>query len=130
MKIKNRKSKLWNLLKIIFPNAKMEEVWLTFNKTIWCPSGITQDLIVHEKVHIEQQINLFNSVIWWIRYIFSKRFRYSQELPAYKKQFEYLKQGKDRNEIARIKTIIAKNLSHPLYGNMVSFEEAMRELEK
>ncbi len=132
MKIKTRKSKAWNLLKIPFPGIVMDEMWLTFGKTIWCPeSGITLDLIEHEKVHIGQQKNFFIAIFWWVRYYLSKSFRYSQELPAYKKQYQFIKsEYKDKNVQFKFRMRIAEIISGAQYNHMVDRQTAYEDLEK
>lgn len=44
-----------------------------------------QPLLAHEKLHGQEQIKQF-VVVWWIRYLFSRQFRQSAEIRAYKLQ--------------------------------------------
>jgi len=131
IKIKKRESKYWNLIMKFFPNIEMDKMWLTFGRTIWTPGSISNDLLCHETVHTLQQKNFFFAIIWWIRYIIDSKFRYSQELPAYKAQYEYLKKHvfKDRNQIARLRHSVASMMSGPHYNHMVAYDEVYKALE-
>lgn len=130
LKIKTRKSKIWSLFFKIFPEADPKQTWLTFNKTVWTPGGITVDLFEHERIHMAQQKNFFKAIWWWARYVTSPKFRYSQELPAYKKQYEILIRSiGDRN--ARIKLLekVASVMAGKSYKNMVDYQTAVKDLE-
>lgn len=130
--IKIRKSKLWNLIKLVFPGVVMDDMWLTFGNTIWCPKiGITSDLIEHEAVHCLQQKNWHHAIIWWITYLRSKKFRYSQELPAYKNQYAALcKVYKSRDDRWRFRMSIARIMSGEKYNFMVDYPQALHDLGK
>jgi len=130
MQIKFRKSKLWELVKIFFPDADLKRAWITFGRTIWSPGTFEQDVIQHELVHVGQQRNWKRAIIWWIKYIRDKKFRYSQELPAYQAQFDFLKtRYKDRNVQSRIKLDIAGIMSGKMYNGMVGIDQALRDLK-
>lgn len=128
--IKKRKSKLWNLIKLVYPDIVMEEMWLTFGKTIWTPGHISNDLIMHEAIHVSQQKNWFLAIFWWIRYTASAEFRYSQELPAYKMQMNYLCDHvyRGREQQFQVRRSIALIMSGPKYKRMVSYDQAMKDL--
>jgi hypothetical protein len=132
MKIKTRKSKLWRwALKKFFPGAVYEQTWLTFNQTIWTPGGISADLIVHEAVHAQQQKNFFNAIVWWIKYIRDPKFRWEQEAPAYKAQYEMIaKQIPDRNKRFKMRFDIATVMASPQYKGMCTHSQALSYLTK
>lgn len=126
MKIKTRKSKFWNLLKIIYPGIKMKEMWLTFGTTIWTPGFISNDLVIHEQVHINQQKNWRRAIWWWIKYTLSPKFRLYQEIPAYRAQYEQLKMVyKNREDWHKIRESIAKIMSGEKYNHMVNYPTAL-----
>ena len=131
MKVIERKSGLWNLVKIVFPNVDLRKTFFTFGDSVFTPGYITEDLEVHEQVHTVQQkhSNLY-AIWWWVKYIVSKRFRYSQELEAYGEQLKFLRNRKDRNTQHRMLMDIARCLSNPLYNNMVSHNKAIEDLVK
>lgn len=130
VKIKNRRSKLWSLWRILFPEADLSRMWLTINKTIWCPGYITEDLLIHEKTHVAQQKNLMYSLWWWMKYCLSASYRAKMEIPAYKNQYLFLKsKTRDRNQISRLRVEIAKIISGPMYKSMISYEDVYKYLE-
>lgn len=131
IKMKTRRSYLWNLLRIFFPSVEMDKMWLTFGKTIWTPGSISNDLLCHEMVHVYQQKNFFNAILWWIKYIRDPKFRYSQELPAYKAQYKFLCKTlfKDKNQRGKLRYSIAMMMSGPHYNNMVEYNKVYKELE-
>jgi len=142
MQIKTRKSKLWNLLVwVLFPDMMRKskgngEWWLTFNQTIWCPEDksigggpkISHDLIAHETVHCKQQKNFFYAIYWWVKYITNSKFRYSQELPAYRAQLSRIgEEYRDYETRRRFRVAIAGIMSDR-YNKMVDFKKAFDEL--
>ena len=138
MKLKVRKSRLWKLYNLIFPNADINTVYIAFGRTIFIPKhGITQDLMIHEMTHLYQQKHsYFYAWIWWFKYVIDKKFRYSQELQAYSKQLKFAYQSfkhKDRNiafkQRMQMKDSVAKTMSHPMYKGMVSYEQARKDIE-
>lgn len=94
---------------------------------------IPEDLIVHEQTHLEQQeLNRESAKVWWERYLSDAEFRVQQEVEAYGEQFKFLcrtmKHGKDRNQQARWLNILAAQLAGPLYGKMISRQDALRRI--
>lgn len=104
----------------------------TFGEQIYNPYGrpIPQHLIVHEATHSVQQ-ELFKEGIagWWDKYLIDAQFRLEQEIQAYQKQFKYIKETMSRELNRRWLTMLARDLSSPMYGNMVNFNQA-KELIK
>jgi hypothetical protein len=130
IKIKERKSKWWKIFFKFFPDADSKQIWITFNKTIWTPGGITFDLFQHEMIHMGQQKNFFKAIWWWVKYIKNPKFRYSQELPAYKKQYEVLvKDIHDRNDRIRLLEKVASVMAGKSYKHMVDYQTVVRDLE-
>ena len=135
MKPIERKSRLWGvLLKVLFPKADIGQVYFAFWKYISMPKGTKEcpvTLVVHESVHLEQQGGLFGAIKWWFKYVLSKKFRYSQELEAYQVQVKWFddtqKAGLKKRYLYRKE--IARMLASPMYGNMVSEDEAFLQLK-
>lgn len=108
-----------------------------YGDTLYNPGGwkIGEDLIAHEMVHQKQQGA--NPALWWERYIAEPEFRLSQELPAYRRQFQvfrkslgqysFLEKNKRQNQFL---SRVAGDLSSPLYGNIITYNEAFREIGK
>jgi len=104
---------------------------------IFLPEDIYKDLIspapksesvavlLHEKVHLERQKRK-GIVQWSILYIISSKFRFNEELLAFKEQITYLRK---HNLTLDLKTR-AKRLSSWLYLWCVSYEKALLDLKK
>jgi len=135
MKTKERKSILWKLFKFLFPKADMKEVYLAFWKYIFMPKGVKEcpvSMVVHESVHLKQQgDSLVGALIWWVKYYFSKKFRYSQELEAYRTQVQWFDDTQNQPYKTRwlYRKEVAKILASNMYGNMVTEEEAFNQLK-
>lgn len=138
MNIKTRKSKWWKLWNWIFPKADLGRIYITFGPTVWTPGYISEDIAAHEQIHVLQQKGSYiYAVVWWIKYLLSKKFRYSQEIEAYRFQLQFLKENveiKDKNERVRMHRAfeqqIAQILSSPMYNHMVSYAQAIVDLRK
>lgn len=103
-------------------------VIFTWGETIHCKFPLSPSLIAHEMTHVEQQAN--GVVLWWSKYLDDPAFRLSQELEAYRNQVNFIKQQvKDRNKKAVMIHEICQHLSGPMYGNIISFEEAKKKLQ-
>jgi len=119
-------------IKEIRKHFKLKEgVVFTYGKTIYNPSGsfIDPSLFHHEWIHTKQQGD--DPKGWWDRYLKDERFRLDQELEAYRGQYKTAKKllG-DRNVAHKFLVKIARDLSSELYGNIISFDDAMREIKK
>lgn len=122
MKIKNTKPKYFWVLKYFFPEADWDKgVIVTYGKNVYCKHKLTDPLIAHEFTHVRQQTF---PIYWWFKYALSPKFRFSQELPAHRAEYQAIK-GYDNNKKEWLK-LIAGRLSGPLYNNMVTLEEAKR----
>lgn len=99
-----------------------------YGDILYVPSGntnIPEHLMVHEETHEKQQ-SVMGVEEWWNKYLVDDQFRLSQEVEAYQNQWQYLKYNVNRHERRRIFSMIVKDLSGPIYGNLVSREEAER----
>ena len=122
MRFKENKPFLAYILAIKFPMIIEDEQMMVWGKTIYTKHKLPEHLLEHEKVHIKQQRNKFIGLIWWIRYTFSVKFRLSQEIEAFKKQYEILSTKESLYNIAKI-------LSSGMYGNIISFKEALNKIK-
>jgi len=131
MIISNEKPPIWDEANKLF---KLEELKLgtifAYGDTLYNPfdQPLTQDLIVHEMRHAEQQgHDRTIAGLWWKRYLADLAFRLSQEVEAYGEQYRYFCTiRKDRNEQNRILIRLGDMLAGPMYGNMVDPSEARR----
>ena len=104
-------------------------VVFTYGDTLYNPSGVTipDHLIVHEQTHTKQQVD---PVAWWDRYLKDDAFRLSQELEAYRNQYQFVKGTVNNKNIAfSFLLSVAKDLSSELYGNIISMNEAVKKIE-
>ena len=92
---------------------------------IYAPGGSRLDsaLIEHEKVHFGQQGQ--DPDAWWEKFLKSKKFRLEQEIPAHQAEWrEFLRSGPGRKQHrVRLKQM-AKRLSAPMYGRLISCAKA------
>lgn len=102
-----------------------------FGDTIYNPQKADLDplLLAHETVHIHQQGD--NPEQWWDDYLAYDKFRFRQELQAYRVQYKVAKEVvKDRNDMARLLHAIAGDLSGAMYGSMCSRSEAKKLIKE
>ena len=104
-------------------------VVFTVGDTIYCKESLSRDLLEHEKTHVIQQESL-GWEKWWEFYFSNPSFRYEQELEAYCKQYRWLLENcKDRKKIHDYLMFFASCLSGKMYGNIVSFGVAYKEIK-
>ena len=104
----------------------------TYGDTIHSAVPIPRDLMVHELVHVRQHREYPGGPdMWWERYLEDPKFRYDQELQAYREQWQWVKANiKDRNEQVRHVTHYAQCLSGEMYGSVVPYKEALEAIKK
>lgn len=89
-----------------------DRVVFAYGDCIYTNYPLTQDLLIHEKTHLEQQ-KKYGLDVWVDKYLNDIHFRAKMEEEAYKKQLESIK---DRNQRFRIKLQIQKDINSGLYG--------------
>lgn len=102
-------------------------VIFSWDGAIYNPHGIrvTPELLIHEKVHSDRQFG--KPEAWWDRYLSDKSFRLDEELHAHRAEFRFLRSRAFKpGKIARELAGVAARLAGPLYGGMVSLDEAKR----
>lgn len=125
MNISHEKPKNWQMLVERF-GAVWGKTVVTYGDTCHCAKPLSEDLMVHEAVHVRQQKNPDE---WWARYMMDPVFRVEQEVEAYKEQMDYFRRVlKDRNQLFRIQDKLARDLCGPLYGRAISYDEAFRRI--
>ncbi|VVA43818.1 conserved hypothetical protein [Candidatus Roizmanbacteria bacterium] len=127
------KTGLWKFLPKIISTKTAQCVY----PFIFLPEHIYKDLIsrtpkpesiavlLHEKVHLERQKRK-GIFLWAILYIISPKFRFNEELLAFKEQIKYLK----KLNLTLDLELRAKRLSSWLYLWCVSYEKALTKLKK
>lgn len=128
MRIIYKKPVLWPVISFFFPAIEWDKIVMTFGHRIYTAKELRQDIIEHEKVHMKQQTRwLFIAFIMVTIYFISKRFRLKMEVPAYRAQYQYLITHTDDPEKKALALFnMANQLSSPIYGSMVSLQEAKR----
>lgn len=90
------------------------------------PEKMDPDLYVHELVHVRQHTAYPGGAeAWWKRYMEDKTFRIDQELEAYRTQYKWCQENVDRNTRRAILKHCAKDLSSDLYGNVMTYDQAV-----
>lgn len=96
-----------------------------YKDTIYANNRLTPDLLAHELQHLIQQTEV--GLDTWVEgYITDPAFRLTMELDSYQTQLNSIK---DRNLKAKVRHDSAKNLSSGLYGNIISYEDALSKLK-
>lgn len=98
----------------------------TYGDTVYNPSGILMPLhlMMHEDAHIEQQRTL-GAKPWWDMYLKDSAFRLTQEIEAYKAQYQFVcRYEHNREKRALFLKSIATDLSSGIYGNIITYPEA------
>ncbi len=131
MNIIHEKPPVYNLYRSAFGSAVNWEkgIIIAYDNAIYSSITPSQDEIEHEKVHLRQQ-NDIGLDIWVQRYIHDAKFRLDMETEAYVRQVNYLREsGAPRRErIFKVK-MFAKFLSGSMYGNLISFSDALNLLK-
>lgn len=115
--------------------------------TIFNPLGVAvpPELVAHEKVHGRRQLaalvdpqspQLAEAAIrvWWMRYIADADFRLREEIHAHVAEFLSLCEQhaarwvSQRNMRRAFAAAVARKLSAPLYGGLITFREARAAL--
>lgn len=111
---------------ILVPGARTV---FTYGKTMYIqdnpPENITEELIAHEETHSRQQKNPRE---WWERYLVDTKFRLEQEIEAYHNQYVHFKDRHKWNKVDVLLNEIARDLSSPMYGGIISYDDARERI--
>ncbi len=83
-----------------------------------------QAVLVHEQTHLDRQ-EVTGPLLWVVRYLLDKRFRYEEELIAIREQMAVLAAANEELDISAF----AQKLSGYIYLRMISYEQATQDLE-
>jgi hypothetical protein len=105
---------------------KNKAIVFVYAPYIYSPAGIElrPDLLAHEKVHVKRQGD--DPAAWWDKYLVDKDFRLREELAAYQVQYAFMVEHYDRAKRRAITMSIAKDLSGPMYGGIITKQQAIR----
>ena len=107
-----------------------------YDHVIYSPSGtdLPPELHAHEAVHFAQQDAHPGGVEgWWADFLASPKFRLEQEIPAHRAEYRHLLENattrQQRRYVARraLKDLAAR-LSAPMYGGIITRQQAMKEI--
>lgn len=102
---------------------------IAYGDTIYSKDPIPDHLFVHEKTHITQQRKL-GAREWYRRYITEDSFRLQQEIEAYQNQVRFIKINiRDREKKNKMVIKLAHDLSGKIYGNILSFDDALKIIQ-
>lgn len=122
-----------NFEKIVaaFPGAAKPGVIFAYGGFIFAPGDVAvpPELQAHERVHLLRQG--YEPDAWWDRYIAEPAFRLDEELAAHRAEWkEFARRTWNPTRRAIALQEIAAKLASPLYGGLISVEEARREIQK
>ncbi len=135
--IREAKPPMFDVVCAVFGITEKElldrDVIFAYKNEVWNPTGsyVGADRIVHEAVHFKQHENYKNGCDgWWWRYLVDAPFRLEQEVEAYQAQYWWAREAlRDRNTAAKLLDFIAKALSSEMYGNIITYQEAVRRIK-
>lgn len=100
----------------------------TYGDKLYVPGGdgiaIDPHLMKHEETHVKQQAEI-GVEAWWDKYLTDDNFRFIQELEAYRNQYRSMNVLPLNQRLAYLDHI-ATDLSGPMYGDMLSKDEAIQ----
>jgi hypothetical protein len=105
-------------------SKQLESIIFTYGDTIYFDKDLHYSLVAHEITHVLQQTKM-GAKIWWGKYLRGNKFRLSQEIEAYQRQYESLVRNNPAQGEFMVK-IMAGDLSGKMYGNIISFDEAKK----
>lgn len=105
----------------------------TYFDAIYTKDPMPQDLFIHECVHYVRQGAGENEELakeWWDRYVNETKFRLDEELLAYREQYKFIFNKSNRQISFEHAKRLALDLSSPIYGRMITFNEALSAIMK
>lgn len=110
--------------KKVFPEIE-EHTIFAYDGVIYTDQELPKHLIVHETRHLRQQ-EAMGLEKWVDKYLTDVSFRLQMEVEAYQVQVRSIADREHRNKV-RIQS--ARALSSPLYGSIITMEEALKLLK-
>ena len=110
-----------------FPQVRGRTVVYCYGEVIYNPQrwDMPPQTWAHEAVHSGQQGE--DPAAWWGRYIEDQAFRLDQELPAHRAEYAYFRERMPAaGRLDDIGWELAAKLASPLYGSLLSVDEAKR----
>jgi hypothetical protein len=101
-----------------------------YGSVLYNPSGqpILDDCMAHEETHQRQQQSIGIDE-WWNLYLNNEGFRLTQEVEAYREQYRFISANFSRDVRRSALQKLAKDLSSPLYGDIIKKRDAEELIE-
>jgi len=111
-----------------FPAIARFKVIFAYGNVIYNPDmmDIPPHVWAHEEVHSARQGR--DPVGWWIRYIDDPAFRLEEELLAHAMELQVLTAGASRQIRRSSVKLLARKISAPIYGPMITSKAARTEI--
>jgi len=107
--------------------VKGQKIIYAYGDRVYAANGATvsPEKVAHEAVHCVRQGDDVNG--WWMRYIAEPAFRLAEEVPAHVAEYVAMcEMSGGRSARRRAIKIVAAQLASPLYGRLLSYDEAKR----
>lgn len=131
MKISKECPELYKILKERFNVDWDKGICIVIGDICHSKNDLLPDLFEHELTHSNQQ-KVVGIEMWWRLYIENDDFRLRQEVEAYRNQIKWMKKHTEvmSRDIRRQRIdSCAKQLSGPMYGNIVTYKKAKELLQ-
>lgn len=132
MKLKIKKPFLAKILKLKFKEITKSTTIMVWGNTSYGANKLSADLIKHELTHIKQQRgSKLYGLWWWFKYVVSVKFRLSQEIEAYRNQYQcFCRNVRNESQRREFLELKARDLSGEMYNNSITFEEALKQINE
>ena len=105
-------------------------VIICYGNVFHCKYHIDAPKYIHELVHSRRQEKIGKD-LWWELYINKSEFRLEEEVLAYRAEYKFICENVfDRNTRFEFLYEMARNLSSPQYGSLISGSDAMKLIQK
>lgn len=118
-------------IKAKFGDKEISHAVFTYGDKIYNPQkfDIQDHVVAHEQVHRIQQEEI-GVEAWWDKYLNDSKFRLEQELEAYSVQYRFIRSRFNNKSAKWFLEVISRDLSSPMYGNIVSSFQASTMIRK
>ena len=115
-----------------FPAVAKRNVIFTYGRVIYNPKKInlTAALVTHEELHaLRQTSDGMTPSLWWHKYFNDMDFRLGEEALAHHVEWMVMSKTLSRSMRRKALDIVARKLSAPIYGPMVTKQRAKKMLK-
>lgn len=101
----------------------------TWGSTVFAPGPLTDDLITHERRHVQQQAGVFGPLLWWWKFAKDPGFRLDQEVEAYGAACMWVRDRVSRRRALQYLYFVTDLMASPMYGGMCDQEGARARIQ-